>query len=267
MIGVFDSGYGGLTIFKDIEKKLPNYNYVYLGDNARAPYGDLDQDLIYKYSCQAVDELFKRGCKLIIFACNTASAAALRKIQQEYLIDNYSGRNVLGVIRPMVETVISLKKNSKVGVMATNSTVESRAYVQEFANFDRNIEVFQQACPLLVPLIEDSRENAPETSATLTEYIRPLKQVDLDAVILGCTHYGWLQEAVARSFGKQTIVLNSGQIVANKLVSYVKRHPQYDKPVKNPKSVFLTTGDNKKFDKAAEKFLGRKITSLKIKIK
>lgn len=267
MIGVFDSGYGGLTIFRDIEKKLPNYNYIYLGDNARAPYGDLDQETIYRYSCQAVDELFNRGCKLIIFACNTISASALRKIQQEYLIDRYSGKNVLGVIRPLVETVVSLKKNSKVGVMATHSTVESRAYINEFAKFDRNIEVFQQACPLLVPLIEDSRENTPETSAILIEYIRPLKSIDLEAVVLGCTHYGWLQESISRGFGKQTIVLDSGQIIANKLVSYIKRHPQYDKPVKNPKRIFLTTGDNSKFDVAAEKFLGRKIKSLKIKIK
>jgi len=267
MIGVFDSGYGGLTIFKDIEKKLPNYDYIYLGDNARAPYGELSQKLIYKYSQEAVDYLFAQGCKLIIFACNTASAMALRKLQQEYLPDKYPGKNVLGVIRPLVETVVNLKKNSKVGVMATVSTVESEAYINEFSNVDRNIEIIQQACPLLVPLIEDSRENSPEASIAVTEYIRPLKAANLDALILGCTHYGWMQEAIANSFGKQTIVLNSGQIIANKLVEYISRHKEYDRPSSNPHRTFLTTGDNVKFDQAAKKFLGREIKSLKVKLK
>lgn len=267
MIGVFDSGYGGLTIFKDIERKLPNYDYIYLGDNARAPYGELSQKLIYQYSREAVDYLFSRGCQLVIFACNTASAMALRKLQQEYLPDKYPGRNVLGVIRPLVETVVNLKKNSKVGVMATVSTVESQAYVNEFANFNRSIEVFQQACPLLVPLIEASRENSPESSIILTEYIKPLKAANLDVIVLGCTHYGWLQQAVVHSFGPQIVVLDSGRIIANKLVDYIKRHPEYDKLSKKPQRAFLTTGDNIKFDKAAEKFLGRNIKSLTIKLK
>lgn len=267
MIGVFDSGYGGLTIFKDIEKKLPNYDYIYLGDNARAPYGELSQKLIYKYSQEAVDYLFSQGCKLIIFACNTASAMALRKLQQEYIPDKYPGRNVLGVIRPLVETVANLKKKSKVGVMATVSTVESNAYINEFENIDRSIQIIQQACPLLVPLIEDSREKSPEATIALNEYIRPLKVAQLDAVILGCTHYGWMQEAIANNFGKQTIVLNSGQIIANKLVDYIKRHKEYDKPSKKKQRIFFTTGDNIKFDQAAKKFLGREIKSLKVKLK
>ena len=267
MIGIFDSGYGGLTIFKDIEKKLPQYDYIYLGDNARAPYGDRSQKLIYQYSQEAVDYLFAKGCKLIIFACNTASAMALRKLQQEYLPKKYPGRNVLGVIRPLVEAVSELKKNSKVGIMATSSTVESNAYINEFTDLNPSIGVVQQACPLLVPLIEESREAMPETKIILTEYIRPLKRASLDAIVLGCTHYGWLQEMVANSFGPEVVVLRSGQIVADKLAEYINRHPEYDSPSKKPSRIFLTTNDNYKFNQAAEKFLGRKIKSKSIKIK
>jgi glutamate racemase len=273
MIGIFDSGYGGLSIFKDIENKLAQYNYIYLGDNARAPYGELSQKLIYQYSQEAVDYLIARGCKLIIFACNTASAMALRKLQQEYLPKKYLPRskagpdkNILGVIRPLVEVVLELDKNSKVGVLATTSTVESGAYVNEFTELDRNIKVIQQACPLLVPLIEESRENMPETKMILTEYIRPLKKSNLDAVILGCTHYGWLQEMVERSFGKDVVVLRSGQIIADKLTDYIQRHPEYDAPSKKPSRTFLTTGDSVKFDQAAQKFLGRKIKSKTINL-
>ena len=267
MIGIFDSGYGGLSIFRDIEKKLPQYDYIYLGDNARAPYGDRSQKLIYKYSQEAVDYLFAKGCKLIIFACNTASAMALRKLQQEYLPKKYPGRNILGVIHPLVETVSELKKNSKVGIMGTVSTIDSKAYVNEFSSINPSILVFQQACPLLVPLIEESRENMPETKMILTEYIRPLKKINLDAVVLGCTHYGWLQTMIEKSFGTEVKVLRSGQIVADKLAGYIGRHPEDDSPSKDPSRVFLTTNDNKKFDQAAEKFLGRKIKSKTINLK
>ncbi|MFA6307437.1 MAG: glutamate racemase [Patescibacteria group bacterium] len=267
MIGIFDSGYGGLSIFKDIEKTLPQYDYIYLGDNARSPYGDKSQKLIYKYSQEAVDYLFSRNCKLIIFACNTASAMALRKLQQEYLPNKYPGRNVLGVIRPLVEAYADLDKNAKIGVMATTSTVDSQAYINEFSSINRNIHVIQQACPLLVPLIEESRENMPETQIILTEYIKTLKRANLDAVVLGCTHYGWLQEMIAKSFGKEVVVLTSGQIIADKLVDYISRHPEYNQPSKKPSKLFLTTGNSAKFDKAAQKFLGKKIKSQNIKLK
>jgi len=267
MIGVFDSGYGGLTIFRDIEKKLPRYDYIYLGDNARAPYGDKSQKLIYQYSQEAVDYLFEQGCRLIIFACNTASAQALRKLQQEYLPRKWPGRNVLGVIRPLVEAVGELNKNSKVAVMGTTSTVESGAYVNEFSSLNRNIKVFQQVCPLLVPLIEDSRENMPETNIILTEYVRPIKKFSPEVVVLGCTHYGWLQDMIEHAFGPEVKVLHSGKIVSEKLLNYISQHPEYDNPSSKAQRIFLTTGDNEKFDKAAEKFLGRKIKSKQISIK
>ncbi|MBU1202511.1 glutamate racemase [Patescibacteria group bacterium] len=266
MIGVFDSGYGGLTIFKDIEKKLPQYDYIYLGDNARAPYGDKSQAVIFKYAKEAIDYLFSQGCSLIIFACNTASAMALRRIQQEYLPQKYPDKNVLGVIRPLAEAVGELSKNRKVAVMGTTSTIESKAYVHEFANLDPNIKVFQQACPLLVPLIEESREDQPETKMAVTEYVRPLKKENPDIVVLGCTHYGFLHDIIARNFGLEVKILDSGQVVADKLAEYLKRHSQYAKTSKDPKRIFLTTNSSEKFNKAAEKFLGRKIESQTIKL-
>jgi len=184
---------------------------------------------------------------------------ALRKLQHEYIPNKYPGRNVLGVIRPLVEAMAELPINSKVGVMATTSTVESRAYINEFANIDRSIKVIQQACPLLVPLIEEARENMPETNMILTEYIKPLKKNNLNAVVLACTHYGWLQTMIEKGFGSEVVVLRSGQIIADKLADYTTRHPEYVSVSHKQQRTFLTTGDNEKFDKAAEKFLGRKI--------
>jgi glutamate racemase len=274
MIGVFDSGFGGLTIFKAIEKKLPQFDYVYLGDNARAPYGNHSQEVIYEYTLQAVDYLFGLGCDLIILACNTASAEALRKLQLEYLpaIGNaegvgqagipkkYPGKNILGVIRPLAEAASAVTKNKVIAVMGTRSTVESKSYLRELQVQDRKIKVVQQACPLLVPLIEENWEKAPETKMILKKYIRPLKSHFPDTVILGCTHYGWLQKDIQRYFGKNIKVLDSGQIVADKLVEYLLKHPEYAK-IKQSKSktIFLTTDDYKRFENSAEKYLGRKI--------
>ncbi|MDD5749888.1 MAG: glutamate racemase [Patescibacteria group bacterium] len=266
MIGIFDSGYGGLTVFKEIEKTLPQYDYIYLGDNARAPYGDLSQELIYNYSRQAVDFLFAQGCELIIFACNTASATALRRLQQEYLPVKYPGKNVLGVIRPMVEAVLELGPKKVVAVMGTKSTVDSGAYINEFANLDKSIKVVQEACPLLVPLIEASKEKEPQTKEILKVYTNDLKQCNPEVVVLGCTHYGWLWEEIKNNFSPETIVLESGQVVAKKLFQYLQRHPHYAQISDNPSRIFLTSGNNKKFDLAAKKFLGREIKSQTVKL-
>ena len=266
MIGVFDSGYGGLAVFKEIEKLLPDYDYIYLGDNARAPYGDRSQALIYNYTKQAIDYLFSQGADLIILACNTASAMALRRLQQENLPEKYKGKNVLGVIRPMVEAVGEFSKRNVVAIMGTTSTVESGAYIQEFANLDKNIKVVQQACPLLVPLIEASRESRPETKIIVTEYTRPLKKYNPDVVVLGCTHYGWLFDTIKNNFSRDTIILESGEIVAAKLKDYLERHQQYVVSSTRRERIFLTTNSTEKFDKAAEKFLGRSIKSKKIKL-
>lgn len=267
MIGVFDSGFGGLTIFKEIEVKLPNYDYIYLGDNARAPYGNHSQEVIYEYTRQAVDYLFQAGCDLIILACNTASAEALRKLQQEYVPQKYSGKNVLGVIRPLAEAAAGITKNKIVGVMGTRSTVESRSYIKELKQHIKDIRVIQQACPLLVPLVEENWESHPATKIILKKYIEPLKNSQPDTIILACTHYGWLQSDIIRYFGKQIKVLDSGKIVSEKLVDYLQRHPEYVNPgKKRGQRIFLTTDNHQRFARAAQKYLGRKIKAKTINL-
>lgn len=267
MIGVFDSGFGGLTIFKAIEKKSPQFDYIYLGDNARAPYGNHSQEVIYEYTRQAVDYLFQVGCDLIILACNTASAEALRKLQGEYIPQKYPGKNILGVIRPLAEAASEVTKNKVIAVMGTRSTVESKSYIKELQVQNKKIKVAQQACPLLVSLIEENWEKTPETKMILKKYIRPLKSHFPDTVILGCTHYGWLQKDIERYFGKNIQVLDSGQIVAEKLAGYLLKHPEYAKKAESKsKIIFLTTDDHKRFEKSAEKYLGRKIKAKTINL-
>jgi glutamate racemase len=268
MIGIFDSGFGGLTIFKSIEKALPQYDYVYLGDNARTPYGNRSQEVIYEYAKQAVDFLFNQGCDLIILACNTTSAEALQKLQQHYLPKNYPDKNVLGVIRPLVEEAAITTKNNTVAVMGTRSTVESKSYIKELKKQDSKLKVIQQACPLLVPLIEENWEKRPETKMILKKYIRPLKNLQPDTVILGCTHYGWLQKDIQNYFGKRIKVLDSSKIVSDKLVIYLNKHTQFAQisKVKPPKRIFFTTESRAKFEASAQKYLGCKIKAEKIEL-
>lgn len=267
MIGIFDSGFGGLTIYKDIEKALPQYDYIYLGDNARAPYGNRSQEVIYEYARQAVDFLFSQGCDLIILACNTTSAEALPKLQKEYLPEKYPNKNVLGVIRPLVEEASIVTKKKVVAVMGTRSTVESKSYIRELQNKDRKIKVYQQACPLLVPLIEENWEKRPETKMILKKYIRPLKNYQPDTVILGCTHYGWLQKEIQNYFGKRTKVLDSGKIIAEKLTAYLQKHPQYAiQSDKSPKRIFYTTESKSRFESSARKYLGRNIEAKTVEL-
>ena len=265
MIGIFDSGFGGLSIFKEIEKELPNYDYLYLGDNARAPYGNHSQEIIYEYTKQALDYLFNQGCHLIILACHTASAEALRKIQKEYLPEKHQKKNVLGVVRPLIEEASELTKNKVIAVMGTKSTILSKTYVKELIEKDKNIKVKQQACPLLVPLIEENWENRIETKMILKKYIKPLKSYNPDIVILGCTHYSFLADKIQKYFGKNTRVLDSGKIVARKLKEYLKKHKDLVKESKERKRIFLTTDDNIVFAKAALKFLGREVKVKKLK--
>ena len=260
MIGIFDSGFGGLTIFKEIEKKLPNYDYIYLGDNARAPYGNHSQEIIYEYTKQAIDYLFKKGCDLVILACHTSSAEALRKIQKEYL-KKYKNKNVLGVIRPLIEEASELTKNNVIAVMGTKSTILSKTYIKELIEKNKNIKVKQQSCPLLVPLIEENWEKRIETKMILKKYIKYLKSYNPDIVILGCTHYGFLADKIQKYFGKNTRVLDSGKIVARKLKEYLKKHKDLVKKSNKKKRIFLTTDDSLFFGKAATKFLGRDIKS------
>jgi len=266
MIGIFDSGFGGLTIFKDIENRLPNYDYIYLGDNARAPYGQLSQQIIYNYTKQAVDWLFGQGCQLIILACNTTSAEALRQIQQEHLPSRWPGRNVLGVIRPLAEAAI-LTGSKKVAVIGTESTIESGSYNRELKHQNPNIEIIQQACPLLVRLIEAGQEKEESSREILGCYLEPIKKANPDVLILGCTHYGWLADDIVEFLGPRVKILDSGQIIAAKLADYLDRHPEFKQLFIDPgRRVFLTTDNSVKFDQAATRWLGRQISSKTIKL-
>ena len=260
MIGIFDSGLGGLTIFKEIEKVLPQYDYLYLGDNARAPYGDHSQATILQYTTEAVDYLFAAGCSFIILACNTASAEALPSIQQKILPSKYPGKNVLGVIRPLAEAAAAITKNKRIGVLGTRSTINSHAYRKELKKQNKEIMSVEQACRMLVPLIEEGFEGSPASRMILKKYIRPVQAYGVDTLILGCTHYGIIKKDIQRYIGARVQVLDSGAIVAEKLVDYLQRHPEYEtKLTRGGERKFLTTENSDLVAPLAQKFLGRKV--------
>lgn len=273
MIGVFDSGYGGLTVLKELLSKLPEYKYIYLGDNARAPYGNRPQKEIYRFTREAVDFLVKKGCKLIIIACNTASSGALKKIQQEYLPKKYPQLKVLGVIRPVVEIAAQKNKKKRIGVIGTKATIESGIYKQEINEVNPKIEVFQQACPLLVPLVENEEINKPKTKKIIKKYLQAFKNKKINTLILGCTHYPLLLKEIKKAVDKKILILNSPAGVAKKTKDYLKRHPEIKRKLKTNKKTenkcdYYTTGNKEKFIKNSRKFLGKNIKNVKkIKIK
>lgn len=269
MIGVFDSGFGGLTILKSFLKYLPNYGYLYLGDNARAPYGSRPQELIYQFTTEAVDFLFSKGCDLIIIACFTASAEALCRIQQEYLVNSKNkSKKVLGVIKPLVEEAAKESRLGRIGIIGTKGTIESQAFIKELNKLNPNLKIYQQSCPLLVPLIEEGYQKRRETKMILRGYLRPLKLKKVDTLILGCTHYPIMSEQIGRVMGKSCQVLDSGKIIAESLVNYLERHREIESLLsKNDKINFYTTDNPEKFKKLGSKFLGRKISEVeKIKL-
>lgn len=260
MIGIFDSGLGGLTIFKEVEKRLPQYDYIYLGDNARAPYGDHSQETILKYTTEAVDYLFKQGCQLVLLACNTASAEALRTLQQQWLPKHYSGRNILGVIRPLAEAAVENTRNKKVAVLGTRSAVNSHAYRREITKLNPKITVIEQACRLLVPLIEEGTERKAAARMILKNYLRPVKSHNPDTAVLGCTHYGIMLRDIVHGFGRNITVLDSGTIVAEKFVDYLDRHPEHERKIsRGSRRDFLTTETTDIVRPLAKKFLGKDV--------
>ncbi|MDD4271611.1 MAG: glutamate racemase [Patescibacteria group bacterium] len=264
MIGVFDSGFGGLTVLKEFLRLLPEYDYIYLGDNARAPYGDKSDEAIYNYTKEAVDFLFKQGCELVIIACHTASSKALRKIQQEYLPKNYPESRVLGVVAPTVEEAVKLSRYHKLGVIGTTATINSGVYKKELEKLRSDLEIYQQACPLLVPLIEEGWIKKPEARMILKKYLQPLKIKQIDTLILGCTHYPLMIKDISRLMGKNVKVINPAAIAAEKLSGYLKRHEEIEKKLeKNGKLVFYTTDDIEKFKNFGKKFLGGNIEEVK----
>jgi glutamate racemase len=257
-IGIFDSGYGGLTILSEIRKKLPEYDFLYLGDNARAPYGNRSFDIVYEYTLEAVKLLFSRGCHLVILACNTASAKALRTIQQQDLPFLDSNKRVLGVIRPSTEEIGLLTKTKHVGVLATEGTVQSQSYILELQKFAPEIVVNQLACPLWVPLIENNKHFSEAGKNILSEDVNSLlaKDPKIDTIILGCTHYPLVQEYLESIVSKEIKIVSQGEIVAKKLEQYLLNHPEIAvKCSKNSIVQYLTTEDSKVFDENAARFL------------
>jgi glutamate racemase len=267
-IGVFDSGYGGLTILKSIKELLPRYDYIYLGDNARNPYGSRSFDVVYDYTRQAVMKLFSMGCRLIVLACNTASAKALRTIQQHDLPLFDPSRRVLGVIRPSVEKIPLLTKTGHVGILGTIGTVVSNSYPLEIAKISGDqIIVTQEACPMWVPLVENDETNNPAADYFVGKNIRNLfnKDPEIDTVILGCTHYPLLLPTITRFLPDHVALIEQGPIVAESLADYLIRHPEMNSECSTEGSLrFLTTENVNNFESRAGIFLGRQLIAEKI---
>lgn len=261
-IGVFDSGYGGLTILHGIRQLLPEYDYVYLGDNARAPYGTRSFDVVYEFTRQAVVKLFEMGCHLVILGCNTASAKALRTIQQHDLPSLDSNRRVLGVIRPTAEVIGSLTKNRHVGLLATEGTVKSESYQLEIQKFFPDIQVSGIACPFWVPLVEYNEADSPGADYFVKKRLDALTQKDplIDTIILGCTHYPLLMPKIEKYKRPGVRIVAQGEYVANSLKDYLKRHPEMNvKCTKTGTCQYFTTENPIRFQEQAQVFLHEKI--------
>ncbi|WP_394766923.1 glutamate racemase [Ferruginibacter sp.] len=263
-IGVFDSGYGGLTVLKEIKTALPGYDYIYLGDNARAPYGSRSFDAIYHYTLQCVKWFFKQGCPLVILACNTASAKALRSIQQLNLPKIDPSKRVLGVIRPTSEIIGSYTNTNKIGVLGTAGTVQSLSYLIEIEKFFPEIKVYQQACPMWVPLVENNEYNSGGADYFIKKYLDHLlsQSNEIDTILLACTHYPLLIDKIKAYLPSGISIVSQGEIVAKSLVNYLDRHPEIEKNCnKNGRSVFFTTDSAEDFEQKATIFYGSPINA------
>lgn len=261
-IGVFDSGYGGLTVLKEIREKLPEYDFLYLGDNARAPYGSRSFDVIYQYTWQAVQALFDRDCSLVILACNTASAKALRSIQRIKLPELYPDRRVLGVIRPSTEELDKHTKTKHVGVLGTDGTIRSNSYQIELGKFAPDLVVNQHSCPMWVPLIENNQFDTPGGVYFIQSDLVSLMEKDpkIDTILLACTHYPILLEQLQRLLPTHIEVLAQGKIVAESLADYLERHPEMETLCSKGGTVrYLTTENAKDFSEKASMLMNDQI--------
>jgi glutamate racemase len=261
-IGVFDSGFGGLTVLREIERLLPRYDYLYLGDNARAPYGNRSFETVYAYTLEAVMWLFDQGCHLVVLACNTASAKALRSIQQNDLPRCNPDRRVLGVIRPVTEQIGARTATGHVGILGTAGTVESRSYVIEIEKYFPELVVTQEACPMWVPLIENGEADRAGADYFVKQHIDRLCAADplIDALILGCTHYPLLEGKIRAAIGAGISIVSQGDIVARSLEAYLQRHPEIDRQCsKNGRRVFYTSEKARFFERPAAMFYGKEI--------
>ena len=262
-IGEFDSGYGGLTILDKIREVLPEYDYIYLGDNARAPYGTRSFEVVYEFTRQAVNKLFDMGCHLVILACNTASAKALRSIQMNDLPQIDPARRVLGVIRPTVECIGEISKNQHIGVLATAGTIKSESYPLEIHKLFPEIQVSGTACPMWVSLVENNESQDEGADYFIRKYIDQLlsKDPQIDTVILGCTHFPILLPKIRQYIPDHISVIAQGEYVAESLKDYLKRHPEMDaKCTKNGNCQFYTTEAEEKFSESASTFLKQQIS-------
>src|SRR5215217_9116633 len=263
-IGIFDSGLGGLTVFRSIAKALPQYDYIYLGDNSRAPYGNRSFNTIHQYTWECVQWLFAQGCPLIILACNTASAKALRTIQQKDMqgLDDY--KRVLGVIRPTAEVVGNYSKTGEIGVLGTNGTVQSQSYLLEIEKFFPQLKVYQQACPLWVPLIESGEYEKPGADYFVKEYLDAIvaQSSNIDTLLLACTHYPLIQDKIEAYLPKTIKVVAQGDIIAGSLVDYLQRHAELEQMLSiGEHKRFFTTDDTAEFDHHASRFFASPVTS------
>ncbi len=263
-IGVFDSGYGGLTILKELVKTLPQYDYLYLGDNARAPYGTRSFETVYQYTLEAVDWFFQQGCELVILACNTASAKALRTIQQKDLANYGPSKRVLGVIRPTAEVIGRFSESGQLGVLATKGTVISESYILEIAHFFPEMSVYQQACPMWVPLIENGEHEGAGADYFVKESLGQLLQQSpaIDTILLACTHYPLLMPKISAILPDHIQLIAQGEIVAQSLANYLERHPALeDKCSKKGQIRFCTTDSTTDFDEKGAIFFGKSLKS------
>lgn len=263
-IGIFDSGYGGLTVMKEILRKLPQYDYLYLGDNARAPYGNRSFETVYRYTLQCVEWFFEQGCPLVILACNTASAKALRTIQQNDLQKLNPNNRVLGVIRPTTEKIGEFTKTNKIGILATAGTVQSGSYTIEIEKFYPQVSVLQEACPIWVPLVENNEHNSPGADYFVKKHLDNIlgKEQGIDVLLLACTHYPLLLNKIQQFLPAGITVLSQGEIVADSLVNYLQRHPEIEhRCSKHGSRTFYTTDSAKDFDNHASIFFGQPLQS------
>ena len=265
-IGVFDSGYGGLTILDKIRKQMPTYDYIYLGDNARTPYGPRSFEIVYEFTLQAVKKLFELGCPLVILACNTASAKALRTIQQVNLPSIDPTRRVLGVIRPTAECIGTLTHSRHVGILATSGTIKSQSYILEIKKLFPDISIMGEACPMWVPLVENNEYQSEGADYFVQKHINNLLEKDplIDTFILGCTHYPLLIDKIKRFTPPHIQIVAQGEYVAHSLQDYLQRHPEMDnRCTKGGTCHFLTTESSDKFQESASIFLQDETISVK----
>lgn len=268
-IGIFDSGYGGLTVFNKIREAMPDYDYIYLGDNARTPYGPRSFEVVYRFTRQAVMKLFSEGCQLVILACNTASAKALRTIQQCDLPELDPSRRVLGVIRPTVEMMDRISLTKHIGILGTSGTISSQSYSLEIEKMFPHITVTGEACPMWVPLVENNEFNSPGADYFVKKHLDHILSLDpeIDTLVLGCTHYPLLIDKIKQYLPSGITVFAQGEYVAESLKDYLNRHPEMDSRLtRQGKCRFLTTESAGKFSEAASVFLNDPIEVEQISI-